>query len=160
MLGSAVAAFLVGRFQMGVRRDGQTLRRQLISPGWIIHSQKEPFLTDVNLEPLVRRIGNQGELKVLVMPYAPAPACKSVLPRHSPALAKHVAVDFEIAEKPRSSGAKAPDFQQRPAIAGLLSRIYPALLIVGELTPRQADFFSDLILFFDGNLNTKRGSEP
>jgi hypothetical protein len=52
----------------------------------------------------------------------------------------------EIAEKPRSSGAAAPDFPQRPAIAGLFSRIYPTLEIVGGLIPRRADFSSGLNL--------------
>jgi hypothetical protein len=50
----------------------------------------------------------------------------------------------DIAEKPCSSGAKAPDFQLSPATAGLFSRIYPALLIVGGFIPRRRDIFSDL----------------
>jgi hypothetical protein len=50
----------------------------------------------------------------------------------------------EIAEKPHSSGAQAPNVEQNPAKAGFFSRIYPALIIVGGLIPRRTAFFSDL----------------
>jgi hypothetical protein len=53
----------------------------------------------------------------------------------------------EIAENPRSSGAEAPDRQQRPAITGFFNRIFPALLISGGLIPRRKDIFGDLNCF-------------
>jgi hypothetical protein len=58
------------------------------------------------------------------------------------ALPIHLVRKDEIAENPRSFGALTPDCQQRPAIAGLFGRIYPAFVIVGGLIPRRADIYS------------------
>jgi hypothetical protein len=53
-------------------------------------------------------------------------------------------ITHETAEKARSSGAQAPNFEPNPAKAGFFSRIYPALIIVGGFIPRRTAFFSDL----------------